>query len=144
MGWWRSSGRRAAPVGSGSARRSALANYEAGTAAVPLFAALVERDRLAAELHDVAAHRVTGIVVAAGAALRLADRERTGDALRHASEAGRGAVRELVRLTGLDATAAGFAEVDALAAAHAVDYRYTVDKASPAVRTRRTGSSGRR
>ncbi|MER6412185.1 sensor histidine kinase [Streptomyces humidus] len=112
-----------------SARRSALADYEAGTAAVPLFAALAERDRLAAELHDVAAHRLTGIVVSAGAALRLADRERTGDALRHAGEAGREAVRELERLTGLDATAAGFAEVDALAAAHAVDYRRTVDKA---------------
>ncbi|WP_405816423.1 histidine kinase [Streptomyces sp. NBC_01390] len=112
-----------------SARRSALADYEAGTAAVPLFAALAERDRLAAELHDVAAHRLTGIVVAAGAALRLADRDRTGDALRHADEAGREAVRELERLTELDATAAGFAEVDALAAAHAVDYRRTVDKA---------------
>ncbi|MFJ3777807.1 histidine kinase [Streptomyces sp. NPDC090075] len=112
-----------------SARRSARADYEAGTAAVPLFAALAERDRLAAELHDVAAHRLTGIVVAAAAALRLADRERTGDALRHADEAGREAVRELERLTGLDATAAGFADVDALAAAHAVDYRRTVGKA---------------
>ncbi|MEH0579284.1 histidine kinase [Streptomyces sp. B21-108] len=112
-----------------SARRSALADYEAGTAAVPLFAALAERDRLAAELHDVAAHRLTGIVVAAGAALRLVDRERTGDALRHADEAGREAVRELERLTELDATAAGFTEVDALAAAHAVDYRRTVDQA---------------
>ncbi|MET9088072.1 histidine kinase [Streptomyces sp. NPDC004237] len=112
-----------------SARRSARADYEAGTAAVPLFAALAERDRLAAELHDVAAHRLTGIVVAAGAALRLADRERTGDALRHADEAGREAVRELERLTELDTTAAGFAEVDALAAAHLVDYRRTVGKA---------------
>ncbi|MBK3577263.1 hypothetical protein JHN63_26370 [Streptomyces sp. MBT65] len=112
-----------------SARRSALADYEAGEAAVPLFAALAERDRLAAELHDVAAHRLTGIVVAAGAALRLADRERTGDALRHAEEAGREAVRELERLTELDTTAAGFTEVDALAAAHAVDYRRTVDEA---------------
>ncbi|WP_415924250.1 hybrid sensor histidine kinase/response regulator transcription factor [Streptomyces sp. AK08-02] len=115
-----------------SARRSALADYEAGTAAVPLFAALAERDRLAAELHDVAAHRLTGIVVAAGAALRLADRERAGDALRHADEAGREAVGELERLTGLDATAAGFTEVDALAAAHAVDYRRTVDTAPAA------------
>ncbi|MET8981175.1 histidine kinase [Streptomyces sp. NPDC004539] len=114
-----------------SARRTALADYEAGTAAIPLFAALAERDRLAAELHDVAAHRLTGIVVAAGAALRLADRERTGDALRHAGEAGREAVRELEHLTELDATAAGFTEVDALAAAHAVDYRRTVDKAPP-------------
>ncbi|MEU5630466.1 histidine kinase [Streptomyces rishiriensis] len=112
-----------------SARRSALADYEAGTAAVPLFAALAERDRLAAELHDVAAHRLTGIVVAAGAALRLADRVRAGDALRHADEAGREAVRELERLTELDASAAGLTEVDALAAAHGVDYRRTVDTA---------------
>ncbi|MFM9442168.1 histidine kinase [Streptomyces acidiscabies] len=112
-----------------SARRGALADYEAGTAVVSLFAALAERERLAVELHDVAAHRLTGIVVAAGAALRLADPQRSGDALRHAGVAGRAAVRELERLTGLDATAAGFAEVDGLAAAHAVDYRRTVDTA---------------
>ncbi|GAV37510.1 sensory histidine kinase UhpB [Streptomyces acidiscabies] len=110
-----------------AARRGALADYEAGTAVVSLFAALAERERLAVELHDVAAHRLTGIVVDAGAALRLADPERSGDALRHAGVAGRAAVRELERLTELDATAAGFAEVDALA--HAVDYRRTVDTA---------------
>ncbi|MGW3952467.1 histidine kinase [Streptomyces sp. NPDC004752] len=113
------------------AHRSALADYEAGTPAVPLFAALAERDRLAAELHDVAAHRLTGVVVSAGAALRLADQEQTGAALRHASEAGRQAVRELERLTGLGEypALATFADIDALAAAHAVDYRRTVDMA---------------
>lgn len=113
------------------ARRSALADYEAGTAAVPLFAALAERDRLAAELHDVAAHRLTGVVVSAGAALRLGDQEQTAAALRHAGEAGRQAVRELERLTELGeyAARATFADIDELAAAHAVDYRRTVDTA---------------
>ncbi|QZZ24922.1 hypothetical protein A7X85_00075 [Streptomyces sp. ST1015] len=110
-----------------SARRGALADYEAGAAVVPLFAALAERERLAVELHDVAAHRLTGIVVGAGAALRLGDPERAGEALRHAGVAGRAAVRELERLSGLDGPAAGFAEVDALAAAQGVDYRRTVD-----------------
>ncbi|MGW3496638.1 histidine kinase [Streptomyces sp. NPDC001020] len=113
------------------AHRSALADYEAGTVAVPLFAALAERDRLAAELHDVAAHRLTGVVVSAGAALRLANQEQTGAALQHAGEAGRQAVRELERLTKLGecAALATFADIDALAAAHAVDYRRTVDMA---------------
>ncbi|MFF2850633.1 histidine kinase [Streptomyces sp. NPDC058001] len=118
------------------AHRSARVDYEAGTATVPLFAALAERDRLAAELHDVAAHRLTGVVVSAGAALRLTDQERTGAALQHAGEAGRQAVRELERLTGLGEypALATFTDIDALAAAHAVDYRRTVDMA-PATST---------
>ncbi|GGT20669.1 hypothetical protein GCM10010207_20030 [Streptomyces atratus] len=113
------------------ANRSALVAYRAGTAAVPRFAALAERDRLAAELHDVAAHRLTGIVVSAGAALRLGDQERTAEALRHAIDAGRQAVRELDRLTGPGerAAVATLADIDALAAEHAVDYRRTVDAA---------------
>ncbi|WP_189544486.1 histidine kinase [Streptomyces gelaticus] len=113
------------------AHRSALVAYRAGTSAVPRFAALAERDRLAAELHDVAAHRLTGIVVSAGAALRLNDQERTAEALRHAIDAGRQAVRELDRLTGPGerAAVAGLADIDALAAEHGVDYRRTVDAA---------------
>ncbi|MGW1652167.1 sensor histidine kinase [Streptomyces atratus] len=113
------------------ANRSALVAYQAGTAVVPRFAALAERDRLAAELHDVAAHRLTGIVVSAGAALRLGDQERTAEALRHAIDAGRQAVRELDRLTGPGerAAVAALADIDALAAEHAVDYRRTVDAA---------------
>ncbi|MFJ2270684.1 histidine kinase [Streptomyces sp. NPDC087849] len=113
------------------AYRSALVAYRAGTSAVPRFAALAERDRLAAELHDVAAHRLTGIVVSAGAALRLADRERTAEALRHAIDAGRQAVHELDRLTGLGerAAVATLADIDALAAEQGADYRRTVDAA---------------
>ncbi|MFD7495914.1 histidine kinase [Streptomyces sp. NPDC059832] len=111
------------------AHRSALVAYRAGASAVPRFAALAERDRLAAELHDVAAHRLTGIVVSAGAALRLADQARTAEALGHAIDAGRQAVRELDRLTGLGERVAvsALADIDALAAEHGVDYRRTVD-----------------
>ncbi|MFF2959015.1 histidine kinase [Streptomyces sp. NPDC057963] len=113
------------------AYRSALVAYRAGASAVPRFAALAERDRLAAELHDVAAHRLTGIVVSAGAALRLPDRERTAEALRHAIDAGRQAMHELDRLTGLGerSAVAALADIDALAAEQGADYRRTVDAA---------------
>ncbi|MFG2557866.1 histidine kinase [Streptomyces sp. NPDC048496] len=113
------------------AARSALVAYRAGTPVVPRFAALTERDRLAAELHDVAAHRLTGIVVFAGAALRLADQERTEEALRHAIDTGRQAVLELDRLAGLGerAEVAALTDIDALAAEHGADYLRTVDEA---------------
>lgn len=109
------------------ADRAALVAQRAGTAATVRFAALAERDRLAAELHDAAAHRLTGIVVSAAAALRLADLERTADALRHATEAGRQAVAELDRLVELGRVGAGAAltDIDALAAAHHADYQRT-------------------
>ncbi|MEU3653302.1 histidine kinase [Streptomyces sp. NPDC032161] len=82
------------------AERAALAAYRARAAAIPRFAALAERDRLAVELHDVAAHRLTAIVVSAAAAHRLTDPDLIADALRHAADAGRKAVAELDRLAG--------------------------------------------
>ncbi|OUC94365.1 sensor histidine kinase, partial [Streptosporangium minutum] len=84
------------------AGRSALAAYRAASAAIPRLAATAERDRLAAELHDVAAHRLTGIVVGSAAALRLADPDLTAEAVAHAAGAGRQAVSELDRLAALD------------------------------------------
>ncbi|MEU7983392.1 histidine kinase [Streptosporangium canum] len=84
------------------AGRSALAAYRAASAAIPRLAATAERDRLAAELHDVAAHRLTGIVVGSAAALRLADPDLTAEAVAHAAGAGRRAVSELDRLAALD------------------------------------------
>lgn len=121
------------------ASRTAVAAYRAGAAEVPRFAALAERDRLAAELHDVCAHRLTGIVVSAAAALRLADPERSREALRHATDAGRQAVAELDRLTALEApdtsatadTADPLADLRALAADHGASHVRTADAAPP-------------
>lgn len=93
------------------AERSALAAYRTGAAAIPRFAALAERDRLAVELHDVAAHRLTAIVVSAAAAKHVADPERTAAALRHAATAARQAITELDLLT--DRGDSGGGEVDA-------------------------------
>ncbi|WP_333771797.1 sensor histidine kinase [Streptomyces sp. IBSBF 2435] len=118
------------------AERSALAAYRTGAAAIPRFAALAERDRLAVELHDVAAHRLTAIVVSAAAAQRLADPECTAAALRHAATAARRAMTELDLLTdrggsgsgddGSDPdSAATLAGIGALAAESGARYRTT-------------------
>ncbi|MEU3465806.1 ATP-binding protein [Streptomyces sp. NPDC006733] len=111
------------------ADRSALLAFRGGTAAVPRFAALAERDRLAAHLHDVAAHRLTGIVVSAAAALHLGGAERAGEALGHAVRESRQVVAELDRLTGLGerGTPVTLADIDALAAQYQVGYRHPVD-----------------
>ncbi|XVQ13135.1 sensor histidine kinase [Spirillospora sp. CA-255316] len=115
------------------AARAALAAYRAGTSSVPRFAAGIERERLMAELHDVAAHRLTGIVVSAAAAARLAEPELAAEATRHAATAGRQAVAELDRLIEVAGTAT-FEDIDALAAEHAdVDYLRTATIAPPDV-----------
>ncbi|MGW5412670.1 histidine kinase [Actinomadura geliboluensis] len=112
---------------------SALAVYRAGASAVPRFAAEAERERLTAELHDVAAHRLTGIVVSAGTATRLADPELAAEATRHAASAARQAVAELDRLIEAAGTVA-FDDIDALVAEHtAVEYLRTADAAPPDV-----------
>ncbi|TYB42165.1 sensor histidine kinase [Actinomadura chibensis] len=117
----------------GRAGRSALAAYRAGAPAVPRFAAGAERERLMAELHDVAAHRLTGIVVAAGAATRLADPGLAAEATRHAAGAAREAVAELDRLIEAAGTVA-LDDIDALVAEHpGVDYRRTAAAAPPDV-----------
>ncbi|MBD2891342.1 hypothetical protein amrb99_02450 [Actinomadura sp. RB99] len=115
------------------ADRSALAAYRAGTSALPRFAAEAERERLMAELHDVAAHRLTGIVVSAGAATRLADRDLAAEATRHAASAARQAVAELDRLIEAAGTVT-FDDIDALVSEHpAVDYLRTAADAPPDV-----------
>lgn len=99
------------------AERSAVAAYRAGVAATARYAALAERDRLAAELHDVAAHRLTAIVVSAAAARHLTDQDLVAGALRHASDTGRKAVAELDRLADRgDAVGGSLADVAGLAA----------------------------
>ncbi|MBK3567250.1 histidine kinase [Streptomyces sp. MBT62] len=115
------------------AERAALASYRTGAASIPRFAALAERDRLAVELHDVAAHRLTAIVVSAAAAQRLADPDLIADALRHAADAGRRAVAELDELAdrrdraGAPATGASLAEIAALATEFGADLHTTAD-----------------
>lgn len=115
------------------ADRSALAAYRAGAAAVPRFAAEAERERLTAELHDVAAHRLTGIVVSAAAATRLADPDLAAEATRHAASAARQALAELDRLIEAAGTVS-LDDIDALVAEHAsVDYLRTATAAPPDV-----------
>ncbi|MFF0575833.1 sensor histidine kinase [Streptosporangium saharense] len=115
------------------AGRAALAAYRAASATVPRFAATTERDRLAAELHDVAAHRLTGIAVASAAALRLADPAMTAEATAHAAEAGRLAVAELDRLARVDRRGeTTLADIDALVDGRPeVGYRRTAVSAPP-------------
>ncbi|WP_369015632.1 sensor histidine kinase, partial [Dactylosporangium matsuzakiense] len=77
------------------ADRHAVAVTPAAAATVPEFAAATERRRLAAVLHDVVAHRLTGLVVAAAEADRLADAGLRAEALAHAGAAGAQALTEL-------------------------------------------------
>ncbi|MDP9865794.1 MULTISPECIES: ATP-binding protein [Streptosporangium] len=116
------------------ADRAALAAYRAAAEAVPRLAAITERDRLAAELHDVAAHRLTGIVVASAAALRLDDPVRAAEAVTHAADAGRQAVAELDRLCALDrrGRALALGDIDTLLVGRpGVTYHRTVATAPP-------------
>jgi signal transduction histidine kinase len=66
-------------------------------------AVAAERRRLARELHDVIAHNVSVMVVQAGAAAAVLDRDpqRARDPLRSIQESGRQAVVELRRLLGI-------------------------------------------
>lgn len=73
-----------------------------------------ERTRMARELHDVAAHHLSGIVVQAGAAERLVDTdpERAKAALRDLREQGRATLRDMRSIVGIlrasaDASASG-------------------------------------
>lgn len=86
---------------------AAAAVFEAGSAGIARHAAAAERRRLAAELHDVAAHRLTAIVVSTAAAARLADPALAAEATRHAVDAGRQALAELDRLAELEDDGAG-------------------------------------
>jgi signal transduction histidine kinase len=65
-------------------------------------AAAEERARIARELHDIVAHRVSTVVIQAEAGLMTADEpERTRDALAAIRDSGRQALGELRRLLGL-------------------------------------------
>jgi signal transduction histidine kinase len=115
--------------------RSAVATYRAASAEVPRLAASGERNRLATELHDVAAHRLTGIVVSAAAAARLTDPALAAEALSHAAEAGRQAVAELERLGTVDHRGGTLARLERLVAEHTggrVEYRCTAGAAPEA------------
>src|SRR5262249_52293824 len=95
-----------------------------------------ERRRLSAELHDVAGHRLTAILVSAGAALRLADPVLRERAIKHAIGAGQAAVDDLSKVVasaGRD-DEAGIEAVDELLAAHpSVRYERTARVVPPAV-----------
>jgi signal transduction histidine kinase len=113
----------AAAVGAWVALRRAHQRSElaAATAAADRQAALArsavaeERTRMARELHDVAAHHLSGLVVQASAAERLvdADPERAKQAIRDLREQGRATLRDMrsivgvLRATGGDAPASG-------------------------------------
>ncbi|MEV0974662.1 histidine kinase [Microtetraspora glauca] len=106
-----------------AAAREGSAEYVLQAAAVSRQAARAERSRFAAELHDVVAHRLTGVVVSAGAARRLSARSPDGpalrdEAIRHAGEAGRAALAELDALGDALDPPRALADLDALVAAH--------------------------
>ncbi|MEV6924871.1 ATP-binding protein, partial [Dactylosporangium sp. NPDC051485] len=116
--------------------RDAVAAFRAASDGLVPFAVAEERRRLAAELHDVAAHRLTAIVVSAGAALRLADPALRREAVEHAVDAGRQSVEDLDRLVALAGPdhEAGVAAIDALVARHpSVRYEGTAAALPPAV-----------
>ncbi|MBB5075949.1 sensor histidine kinase [Nonomuraea endophytica] len=120
------------------ARRRAFAAYASGAAAVPGLAAEAERHRLAADLHDTAAHRLTGIMIGASSALHVRDERLTAEAVAHAVREGRLVVAELTRLTALDARAdhAHLADLDTLVAGwpeQDVSYRRDAEDAPPPI-----------
>ncbi|MET9218231.1 ATP-binding protein [Streptomyces sp. NPDC003300] len=93
-----------------------------------------ERRGFAAELHDVVAHRLTGVTVSAAAALRLGHEDLMAEATRHAGHEGRLALLELDALADALAVPRRLEEVDALVAAFpGVRYTRTVAAREPAV-----------
>ncbi len=117
--------------------RDAAAAFRAASDGLAPFAVAEERRRLATELHDVAAHRLTAIVVSAGAALRLANPALREGAVEHAVNAGRQVVEDLDRLVVLaepDHDETDIVAIGALVAQHpAARYEHTAAALPPAV-----------
>ncbi|MEU0571143.1 histidine kinase [Nonomuraea sp. NPDC005983] len=115
-------------------RREALSAHRAARSEAREAMADAVRLRLAAELHDTAAHRLTGIAVAAASALHLSDPELRESALRHAEEAGRLVCAELA---GSEAAVSDLAMIDDLvadwSASRELSYRRTATFAPPEV-----------
>ncbi|MBW8483912.1 sensor histidine kinase [Actinomadura parmotrematis] len=82
------------------AARRALAGRLADAARERRAAAAAERERLARDLHDVAGHHLSAVVVHASAAVRLGDPDLAREALRTAADTGREALRALERQAG--------------------------------------------
>ncbi|MEU5877567.1 histidine kinase [Spirillospora sp. NPDC047279] len=80
------------------ARRRELAERLAEADRERTAAAESERERLARDLHDVAGHHLSAVVVHSGAASRIDDPGLTGEALRTAAETGRDVLEALGRL----------------------------------------------
>ncbi|MFI6599242.1 ATP-binding protein [Nonomuraea sp. NPDC050536] len=113
-------------------RQDALAAHRAARSEARDATADAVRLRMAAELHDTAAHRLTGIAVAAASALHLADPALRESALRHAEEAARLSRAELA---GAEATVSDLVAIDTLVAdwSEPVCYRRTATSTSPEV-----------
>lgn len=79
-------------------RRSALAEQLAEAERARRAAAGSERERLARELHDVAGHHLSAVVVHSGAVSRTGDGGMLRDALSAAADTGRDVLRSLSRL----------------------------------------------
>ncbi|MFG2002062.1 histidine kinase [Spirillospora sp. NPDC048911] len=77
-------------------------------------AAEAERERLARDLHDVAGHHLSAVVVHSGAAARLDDRELTTGALTVAAETGRDVLKALSKLVDVVGPEAGDGELKSL------------------------------
>ncbi|MFI0447127.1 sensor histidine kinase [Actinomadura sp. 6N118] len=77
-------------------------------------AAEAERERLARDLHDVAGHHLSAVVVHSGAAARLDDPELTTGALTVAAETGRDVLKSLSKLVDVVGPEAGDGELKSL------------------------------
>ncbi|WP_067813848.1 sensor histidine kinase [Actinomadura kijaniata] len=80
------------------ARRRELAAQLAAADAERRAAAAAERDRLARDLHDVAGHHLSAVVVHSGAAARVGDPDLSRQALSAAADTGRDVLDALTRL----------------------------------------------
>ncbi|HLL69725.1 MAG TPA: histidine kinase [Micromonosporaceae bacterium] len=126
----------------GGARQEAIAARLARAEDDERYAAAGERERLARELHDVAAHHLTAIVVNLGAAHRLGDRSPAlvGQALGYAGTAGRQTVTSLRHLVSIadtpgdertpDASLHGMTDLIAGFERLGLSVRYTVEGTS--------------